>query len=388
MVNKQKLFKALKEEMEAKAAIKAAQRKMSRMYDKVASGVFAKKEAEAEARARAEAERKEGIATRKAQRKKMVEDKTAERKGKKADIMKLLDKLYNDEETGFGSKRELYNQAKEKEPLVTMQEIDEFFKEMSKKEPPLKDMFGHNSWIGNLPREQYQLDTGYINKGITEELAEGDDGYFLVCIDVFSKRAEVVPMFDVTSEEATKAFMKCVARMGFPREVYTDEGSEFKKKFAEYVQQEHIIHTTTKTHARFAERFIRWVKMQLYKRRKLPGNWVKKLPVIVAKWNNSEHGSLNMSAAEAHKDENALQVKLALIMDSKNTRTYPDLKVGDMVRIKKKRGKLEKETKAVWSEEVYKIDFIYRSHAGYSDYVLEGKDGMHFLRHELLKVDV
>ena len=89
MVNKQKLFKALKEEMEAKAAIKAAQRKMSRMYDKVASGVFAKKDAEAEARARAEAERKEGVATRKAVRKKMFEDKTAERKGKKADIMKL-----------------------------------------------------------------------------------------------------------------------------------------------------------------------------------------------------------------------------------------------------------------------------------------------------------
>ena len=66
--------------------------------------------------------------------------------------------------------------------------------------------------------------------------------------------------------------------MGFPREVYTDEGSEFKGKFTEYVKQEHFVHTTTKTHARFAERFIRWVKMQLYKRRKLPGNWVKKTP--------------------------------------------------------------------------------------------------------------
>ena len=39
-----------------------------------------------------------------------------------------------------------------------MEEIDEFFKEMSKKEPPLKGTFGHNSWIGNLPRAQYQLD--------------------------------------------------------------------------------------------------------------------------------------------------------------------------------------------------------------------------------------
>jgi hypothetical protein len=292
--------------------------------------------------------------------------------------MKLLDRRYNDEETGFGSKRELYSQAKEKEPLITMEEIDELFKEMSKKEPPLKDMFGHNSWIGNLPREQYQIDTGYINKGITEELAEGDDGYFLVCIDVFSKRAEVVPMFDVTSEEATKAFVKCVARMGFPRDVYTDEGSEFKKKFAEYVQQEHIIHTTTKTHARFAERFIRWVKMQLYKRRKLPGNWVKKLPVIVTKWNNSEHGSLNMSAAEAHKDENALQVKLALIMDSKNTRIYNDLKVGDMVRIKVKRGKPEKQTKAVWSQEVYKVNLVTHV-GGVTKYLLKEKD-RYFMR--------
>ena len=54
-------------------------------------------------------------------------------------------------------------------------------------------MFGHNSWIGNLPREQYQIDTGYINNGITEELAEGDDGYFRVCINVFNKRLKWCP---------------------------------------------------------------------------------------------------------------------------------------------------------------------------------------------------
>jgi hypothetical protein len=174
--------------------------------------------------------------------------------------------------------------------------------------------------------------------------------------------------------------------MGFPKEVYTDEGSEFKKDFAAWVQKEHIIHTTTKTHARFAERFIRWVKMQLYKRRKAPGNWNKKIPTIVAKWNNSEHGHLKMSAIEAHKDENALQVKLALITAAKNTRTYDDLKVGDNVRIKVKKGALEKETKAAWSDEVYTIDHIFRSHAGYPDYTLKEKDGF-FLRHELLKVD-
>ena len=38
MVNKQKLFKALKEEMEAKAAKKAAQRQLARLRHKVFSG--------------------------------------------------------------------------------------------------------------------------------------------------------------------------------------------------------------------------------------------------------------------------------------------------------------------------------------------------------------
>ena len=105
MVNKQKLFKALKEEMEAKAAKKAAQRQLARLRHKVFSGELekqekAKKEKE-EAKARAEAERKEGIANRKAETNNMFEDNATERRSKKADIMKLLDKLYNDEETGF-----------------------------------------------------------------------------------------------------------------------------------------------------------------------------------------------------------------------------------------------------------------------------------------------
>ena len=120
---------------------------------------------------------------------------------------------------------------------------------------------------------------------------------------------------------------------------------------------------------------------------------MKKLPIIVAKWNNSEHGSLNMTAAEAHKDENALQVKLALIMDQHNTREYPALKVGDKVRVKVKRGKLEKETKAVWSQDVHEIvtatqsgDFRTGNLGGITRYALDGKDCF-FMRHELLKVD-
>jgi len=63
-----------------------------------------------------------------------------------------------------------------------------------------------------------------------------------------------------------------------------------------------------------------------------------------------------------------------------------------MVRIKVKKGALEKETKAVWSEEVYKIEIIvrgstHRSTAGVTQYRLEGSPKTTYLRHELLKVE-
>ena len=61
--------------------------------------------------------------------------------------------------------------------------------------------------------------------------------------------------------------------------------------------------------------------------------------------------------------------------------------------MKVKRGKLEKETKAVWSQDVYKIttatqsgDFRTGNLGGITRYKLDGKDGF-FMRHELLKVD-
>jgi hypothetical protein len=69
--------------------------------------------------------------------------------------------------------------------------------------------------------------------------------------------------------------------------------------------------------------------------------------------------------------------------------------VGDKVRIKKKKGKLDKETTPVWSEETYTINTIRHG----SDYEftdkkmssntescgLTGVDG-YFMQHELLKV--
>jgi hypothetical protein len=92
----------------------------------------------------------------------------------KPKIMEMLKKLYDDQDTGFGSQQELFEQARADKTygnFVTKSMVKEFFEQKSKKKAPLKDYSGYNSWVGNLPREQYQVDVGYIKKGITEEVA-------------------------------------------------------------------------------------------------------------------------------------------------------------------------------------------------------------------------
>jgi len=68
------------------------------------------------------------------------------------------------------NQNELYIQAHARDKLVTRELVKEFFNELDKNRAPLKDYKNDNSWVGRLPREQYQIDVGYLNKGITEDM--------------------------------------------------------------------------------------------------------------------------------------------------------------------------------------------------------------------------
>ena len=398
MINKKLLYETLKKEMDAKKERKALQQKLRRIENKTADPI-AKEEEKFRRKTVAELQeedRKAGIAKRQVERQKAKENKITTTIEAKPKIMNLLKKLYEDPDTGFGSQQELFDQAradKEYGNFVTKSMVKEFFDEKGKTKAPLKDYKGYNSWVSNLPREQYQVDVGYINKGITEELAR--DGWFMVCIDVFSKRAEVEKLEAVSSEQTELALRKCIDAMGFPKEIYCDQGTEFTSKLRGLCDKESIKLITTRSYARFAERFIRWVKMQLARRKEL-GSWKEQLPKIVKKWNSTKNSVTGLTPLEAHKDENALETKLGITMHAKFDRKYPDLKIGDMVRIRKKKGKLEKETVPYWSDEVYKVVNILhgsqyepannKMSSTAESYVLLGLGGQFFMRHELMKV--
>ncbi len=54
--------------------------------------------------------------------------------------------------------------------------------------------------------------------------------YSLVCIDIFSKMADMEPMKDKEADTCNKAMENIFKRLGVPDSIYCDEGSEFTNK--------------------------------------------------------------------------------------------------------------------------------------------------------------
>ena len=97
-----------------------------------------------------------------------------------------------------------------------------------------------------------------------------------------------------------------------------------------------------------------------------------------------KHSATGFTPKDARKLSNELKVKLHLNMNAKRNRVYPELSVGDEVKIFRKRKPNEKERVGNFSQNVYTIERIDKK-LGQSYYFVEGVDRA-YLRFELLKV--
>ena len=214
----------------------------------------------------------------------------------------------------------------------------------------------------------------------------------MACIDIFSKYAVVVAIKSKQEGDVAAGILECLNKMkNTPKIIYTDdEGALKTEAMQKYFNEKNISHIITRTHAHFAERFIRTFKDALYKRidnEKDKNNiqWTDYIFEILLTYNNKlKHGSHGFTPADAAKRENSMDVKMNLEMKAKKNRKYPDLNVNDTVRIYKKKEKFDKERKGVWSDNEYNIERIITSH-GQKFYKLEGLT-KEYMRHELLKV--
>ena len=136
----------------------------------------------------------------------------------------------------------------------------------------------------------------------------------------------------------------------------------------------------------FAERMIRSFKNMLYKRIGKSGKpWYEFIYPILLTYNNlMVHSMTNMTPNEARKPSSTLTVYMNLKMKAKQTRTYPDLVVGDHVKLFKKKDKMTKESISYWSDNKYEIEDI-EEHNDQLFYRVAGRNRL-YIRSEILKV--
>ena len=198
-------------------------------------------------------------------------------------------------------------------------------------------------------------------------LKEFNDGYtfLLVCIDTFSKYAWVRPLKRKTGKETNDAFMSILKDSGRkPVKIRYDQGTEFKNKhFQKLLRDEEIIgyEAINDTKAAIIERFNRTFKNKMYRYFTASNTfrYVDVLHDLIKSYNNTYHRSIGMKPVNVSKS-NSNQVRMRLF-PNKLKRTKPVFKVGDYVRISRKKRIFQKEYAPTWTEEIFKVKGVHKT---------------------------
>ena len=300
---------------------------------------------------------------------------------------KIINDVYFDR-AGFGSKSRTLEEAREKDKTITMSDINEFFrKSVDQKRKPV----GSNSFVAPHSAYEYQMDLFFINDLKDQKFRVG-----MLTIDIFDKFMHVVAIKGKKEEDLASGMIECLNKMGKkPKIIYTDdEGAMNKEAIQKYLQEQNIEHHRTRAHPNFSERAIGTFKDLLYRRveadqKKGKNNiqWPDYVFEILLTYNNKmKHSATGFTPKDARKPSNELKVKLHLNMNAKRNRVYPELSVGDEVKIFRKRKPNEKERIGNFSQNVYTIEKIDEK-LGQKYYYVEGNDRA-YLRFELLKSSI
>ncbi|MDR3550280.1 MAG: hypothetical protein P4L31_02620, partial [Candidatus Babeliales bacterium] len=131
----------------------------------------------------------------------------------------IRDAYYNPE-TGFVGVDKLYHKLKPQG--IQKKEITAFLKSQEVYQRNIKTIQTKNSFIPRFPLQEFQIDLIYIENPHLNQARYG-----LSCIDAFTKRADVELMKKRTQHDTLSAMIKVLERMGVPKMIYCDEGSEF-----------------------------------------------------------------------------------------------------------------------------------------------------------------
>ena len=211
----------------------------------------------------------------------------------------------------------------------------------------------------------------------------------LLIVDIFSKYLTVIPVKSKQINDLLNAIKEGFNNIGSkPEVVYSDdEGALNSKEIQAYFNQNNIRHFVSRGHAPVAERSIRTIKDLIYRQidNSNETQWTKVLPKVLMIYNyKMQHRITKHTPNEARYDKNKLDVKLNMEMHATRKRLYPDINVGDNVRIFKKKNKFDKERIPTWSKTTHSVNRIENVH-NQNFYHIDGMSRP-LMRNEILKL--
>lgn len=293
----------------------------------------------------------------------------------------------------YAGVRRVYETARQKFPKLKFQEVKDFMhkQRVYTMHMPLKKKFPRLVTRPSGLHTDWQADLAIFDK-----LSNKNDGnkYLLVCIDVLSRKILVAPVKSKRSDDMIEAFEKIFKQNEgiLPHKLYTDRGLEFQaKKMLEYFSTKDIdkrVVFSPDVHAAMAERANRTIKERLYRyfSRNNTVRWIEAVQNIVSGINSSVNRVTGVKPNSINF-KNSRKLFERLYKENKEIDKKEKLKIGQIVRIAKEKGKFEKGYLTNYTDELFRIITVNDSHKP-TIYRLEDLEGTKiegiFYREELV----
>ena len=187
--------------------------------------------------------------------------------------------------------------------------------------------------------------------------------YILTIIDVFSKFGWAIPLKTKNGKDVTRAFAKLWTEQEPPVRLWTDKGKEFYNKSMKSLLKRYNVHiysTENEEKSSVVERWNRTIKRYMWKyfTTYSTKKYIDVLPDIIDKYNNTYHRSIKCTPVAAREPLNYQRVFDALYPSTADKKAKSKFKVGDRVRIVRKKNTFEKGFTPNWTEEVFTISKV------------------------------
>jgi len=186
--------------------------------------------------------------------------------------------------------------------------------------------------------------------------------YLLAVIDVFSKYGWLIPLKNKTGMTVSEA-LETLFEERKPKYIWSDKGSEFYNRNVKKLLKENNIKlysTENEEKSCVVERWIGTMKQHMFKyfTAHETTKYYDILNQLVNDYNNTMHSSIKMTPVDASKSENELIVYNNLYPEKEEKTKKPKFKVGDKVRITKKKDTFEKGYTTRWTREIFVIETV------------------------------